>query len=44
MPGLVANEIVSVQPMSLPVGDLFHLDYQYGKKELVIHQLELPLG
>lgn len=28
--GLVANEIVSVQPMSLPSGLLFYLDYMYG--------------
>jgi len=28
--GLVANEIVSVQPMSLPSGLLFYLDYTYG--------------
>ena len=28
--GLVANEIVSVQPMSLPSGLIFYLDYTYG--------------
>lgn len=28
--GLVANEIVSVQPMSLPSGLLFYLDHTYG--------------
>ena len=28
--GLIANEIVSVQPMSLPSGLLFYLDYTYG--------------
>lgn len=28
--GLVANEVVSVQPMSLPSGLLFYLDYTYG--------------
>lgn len=28
--GLVANELVSVQPMSLPSGLLFYLDYQFG--------------
>jgi len=28
--GLVANELVSVQPMSLPSGLLFYLDYVYG--------------
>ena len=28
--GLVANELVSVQPMSLPAGLLFYLDYTYG--------------
>ena len=29
--GLVANDIVSIQPMSLPSGLLFYLDYQYGR-------------
>lgn len=28
--GLISNEIVSVQPMSLPSGLLFYLDYTYG--------------
>ncbi len=28
--GLVANELVSLQPMSLPAGLLFYLDYTYG--------------
>lgn len=28
--GLVANELVSLQPMSLPSGLLFYLDYTYG--------------
>lgn len=28
--GLVANEIVSIQPMSLPSGLIFYLDYTYG--------------
>jgi len=28
--GLLANELVSVQPMSLPSGLLFYLDYRYG--------------
>lgn len=28
--GLVANELVSIQPMSLPAGLLFYLDYTYG--------------
>jgi len=28
--GLVANELVSVQPMSLPSGLLFYLDYTFG--------------
>lgn len=36
--GLIANELVSVQPMSLPSGLLFYLDYRYdtvkaGNKE-----------
>lgn len=28
--GLIANELVSMQPMSLPSGLLFYLDYTYG--------------
>ena len=28
--GLVANDLVSIQPMSLPSGLLFYLDYSYG--------------
>jgi len=28
--GLVANDLVSIQPMSLPAGLLFYLDYTYG--------------
>ncbi len=28
--GLVANELVSIQPMSLPSGLIFYIDYTYG--------------
>lgn len=28
-PAMIANELVSVQPMSLPSGLLFHMDYRY---------------
>ena len=28
--GLIANDLVSIQPMSLPSGLLFYLDYTYG--------------
>src|SRR5271168_3614389 len=28
--GLVANELVSIQPMRLPSGLIFYLDYTYG--------------
>jgi hypothetical protein len=31
--GLVANELVSIQPMSLPSGLLFYLDYTYGSAQ-----------
>ena len=31
--GLVANELVSIQPMSLPSGLLFYLDYTYGSDQ-----------
>jgi hypothetical protein len=30
--GLIANELVSIQPMSLPSGLLFYLDYTYGTR------------
>ena len=28
--GLIANELVSIQPMSLPSGLIFYIDYSYG--------------
>jgi len=31
--GLIANELVSVQPMSLPSGLLFYLDYRFDNKK-----------
>ena len=31
--GLIANELVSIQPMSLPSGLLFYLDYTYGSDQ-----------
>ena len=31
--GLVANDLVSIQPMSLPSGLLFYLDYTYGSSQ-----------
>ena len=31
--GLVANDLVSIQPMSLPSGLLFYLDYTYGSNQ-----------
>jgi len=31
--GLVANDLVSIQPMSLPSGLLFYLDYAYGSAQ-----------
>jgi hypothetical protein len=31
--GLIANELVSVQPMSLPSGLLFYLDYRFDMKK-----------
>jgi hypothetical protein len=30
--GLIANELVSVQPMSLPSGLIFYLDFTYGSR------------
>ena len=35
--GLVANELVSIQPMSLPSGLLFYLDYTYGNDTGAFH-------
>ena len=32
---LLANDLVSVQPMSAPVGELFYLDYKYGNDDNV---------
>jgi hypothetical protein len=32
-PNLIANEIVSVQPMTGPTGALFYLDYKFTNKE-----------
>ena len=29
---LFINEIVAVQPMTMPTGNLFYMDYKYGKK------------
>jgi hypothetical protein len=34
--GLVANELVSIQPMSLPSGLIFYLDYTYGSNVGVV--------
>jgi hypothetical protein len=30
---LFANEIVAVQPMTMPTGNLFYMDYKYGKEK-----------
>ena len=35
--GLIANELVSIQPMSLPSGLLFYLDYTYGNDTDAFH-------
>src|SRR3990172_1359988 len=32
--GLIANELVSVQPMSLPSGLLFYMDYRFDMKKV----------
>jgi len=36
--GLIANELVSVQPMSLPSGLLFYLDYQFDAANVAGNQ------
>jgi hypothetical protein len=30
IPGLIANQIINIQPMPLPSGLLFYLDYTFG--------------
>lgn len=42
--GLIANELVSVQPMSLPSGLLFYLDYTYGTAKAGGSQLDWLAG
>src|SRR3990167_359552 len=43
--GLIANELVSVQPMSLPAGLLFYLDYTFGTSNKAGNQnLDLTAG
>jgi len=42
--GLVANELVSVQPMSLPSGLLFYLDYTYGTAKAGGQELDWTAG
>lgn len=32
-PNLIANQIVSVQPMSAPVGGIFYYEYKYGNRK-----------
>ena len=36
-PNLIANEIVSVQPMTAPVGAVFFFDYKYGSNKGVVN-------
>jgi hypothetical protein len=42
--GLIANELVSVQPMSLPSGLLFYLDYMYGTPKAGTGKLDWSAG
>ena len=42
--GLIANELVSIQPMSLPSGLLFYLDYTYGQDSGAYSQGESIYG
>jgi len=32
-PSLIANDIVSVQPMTMPTSSIFHMDYKFGKEK-----------
>jgi len=43
-PAFIANDIVDVQPMSIPSGLIFYLDYQYRniKNEMKRTDLGLP--
>jgi len=31
--GFVPNQIVKVQPMTMPTSSIFHMDYKFGKEE-----------
>ena len=42
--GLIANELVSVQPMSLPAGLLFYLDYTFGSAKAGGQTLDWTAG
>lgn len=42
--GLIANELVSVQPMSLPSGLLFYLDYTFGSAKAGGQNLDWTAG
>jgi len=42
--GLIANELVSVQPMSLPSGLLFYLDYTFGTAKAGGQELDWTAG
>lgn len=33
--GLIANELVSVQPLPMPIGKLYYLNYQYPRYTLL---------
>ncbi len=39
VPSLIANELVSVQPMSLPSGLLFYMDYRYDNTKTESDQI-----
>ena len=39
--GLIANEIVSVQPMSLPSGLIFFMDFTYNSARFVLRLLAI---
>ena len=42
--GLIANELVSVQPMSLPSGLLFYLDYRWDSVKAGNHANDFAVG
>ena len=41
---LIANQLVSIQPMTLPAGNIFYMDYTYGQSSESIGGAMRPSG